>query len=104
MLVIAFVESVPLHLRGFLDRYLNEVRTSIFIGDINPAVIEELWQVVHAEAGEGDAIMITPGKGEAGYTVRYRQNETWKMVDRHGWQLPARRSSAANTPELRHHS
>ena len=98
MLVVVFVETVPEHLRGYLDRYLNEVRSSIYIGSLSRPVAERLWQVIDAQAGKGDAFMVTPNGDEIGYRVDHREDGIWRMQDHGGWPLPARRRLTNDDP------
>lgn len=91
MLVVVFIESVPEHLRGYLDRYLNEVRSSIFVGSLSRSVAERLWKVIDEQAGEGDAFMVTPTGDEVGFRVDHKEGGSWRMQDHGGWPLPMRR-------------
>lgn len=91
MMVAIHLESVPEHLRGYLDRYTNEVTTSLFIGSLNPTVIEELWKVILDNRDTGRAVLITPDNGESGFRIRQSTQEDWRIVDHNGWELPSRR-------------
>ncbi len=99
VLVVVFVESVPEHLRGYLDRYLNELRSSIFVGSLSRAVADRLWQVIDAEAGDGDAFMVTPTGEEVGYRIDHRDDGVWQMQDHGGWALPRRQGLLNDDPE-----
>ncbi len=96
MLVVVYVETVPEHLRGYLDRYLNEVRSSIFVGSLSGPVAERLWRVIDERAGAGDAFMVTPTGEEIGYRIDHRDDGVWQMKDHGGWPLPTRRRMSNN--------
>ena len=93
MLVVVFVESVPDHLRGYLDRYLNEVQSSVFVGSLSRVVADQLWAVVSLEAGAGHALMVRPDSNESGMRIEQRISGSWRIVDRGGWELPSRRKA-----------
>lgn len=85
------VESVPEHLRGYLERFLQETRTGLYVGTLTARVADHLWAVVLTHAGPGDAVMIRPDGNEAGYTIRARQHPRWRLVDHDGWIMSATR-------------
>lgn len=89
MLVVLIVESVPDHLRGYLERFLQEARTGIFVGTLSKRVVEDLWVKACAHAGEGDVVMIQPSGNEAGYVMVTREHPRWRVIDHDGWQLSA---------------
>lgn len=83
------VESVPDHLRGYLERFLQEARTGLYVGTLSSRVADHLWQTVLTHAGPGDALMIRPDNSEAGYTIRARPHHRWQLNDHDGWTLSA---------------
>lgn len=87
--VVLRVESVPDHLRGYLERYLQEIRTGLYVGTLTSRVSGRLWEVVNEHAGPGDAVMIRPDNNEAGYTITARPHPRWWLVDHDGWTLSA---------------
>ena len=89
--VVLQVESVPEHLRGYLERFLQETRTGLYVGTLSARVAEHLWATVLVHAGPGDALMIRPDNTEAGYTIRARDHPRWHFVDHDGWSLSATR-------------
>lgn len=66
MLVIV-LESAPPRLRGFLARWLLEVRAGVFLGDYSVRVRERLWDVVCAEIEEGNAVLAWSTNTESGF-------------------------------------
>ena len=66
MLVIV-TEAVPPRLRGFLARWLLEVRAGVYAGSYSVRVRERLWNVVKEELGEGNAVMAWNSNNEAGF-------------------------------------
>lgn len=66
MLVIV-TENVPDRLRGYLARYLLEIRAGVYIGKYSVKVREELWKNVIKETSEGNVIIAWSTNNEAGY-------------------------------------
>ena len=66
MLVIV-TENVPPRLRGYLARFLLEIRAGVYIGDYSVKVREVLWKTVREEVYEGNAIIAWSTNTEAGY-------------------------------------
>ena len=66
MLVIV-TENIPSRLRGYLARFLLEIRAGVYIGDFSVRVREVLWKTVKEELFEGNAIIVWSVNNEAGY-------------------------------------
>lgn len=66
MLVIV-TENVPPRLRGYLARFLLEIRAGVYIGDYSVKVREVLWKTVKEEVYEGNAIIAWSTNTESGY-------------------------------------
>lgn len=66
MLVIV-TESVPPRLRGYLSRWLLEVRAGVFVGDYSVRVREKLWKIVTEQIGEGNAVLAWSSPHESGF-------------------------------------
>jgi CRISPR-associated protein Cas2 len=94
--VVLQVENVPDHLRGYLERFLQEVRTGLYVGTMTARVADHLWEVTDRHAGPGDALIIRPDNNEAGYAIRARDHEHWRLIDHEGWMLSATRIDTAD--------
>lgn len=67
MLVIV-TESVPPRLRGFLARWLLEVRAGVYVGSYSVRVRERLWKVVTEELEDGNAVLAWSTNNESGFS------------------------------------
>ena len=67
MLVIV-TESIPDRLRGFLSRWLLEVRAGVYIGDYSVKVRERLWNVVLDQLEDGNAVIAWSANNESGFS------------------------------------
>lgn len=94
--VVLNVENVPEHLRGYLERFLQEARTGMYVGTLSARVADHLWQTVLVHAGPGDAIMIRPDDSEAGYKIQARDHPRWGLSSYDGWTLS---STKLTSPE-----
>lgn len=66
MLVIV-TENVPPRLRGFLAKWLLEIRAGVYVGDYSIKVRSFLWDKVQNEIGDGNAIISWSTNNESGY-------------------------------------
>jgi len=66
MLVIV-TENVPARLRGYLAKWLLEIRAGVYVGDYSKKVRSMLWENVETNATLGNAIMAWSTNNEAGY-------------------------------------
>ncbi len=66
MLVIV-TENVPARLRGYLAKWLLEIRAGVYVGDYSQKVRDMLWENVKINVTLGNAIMAWSTNNEAGY-------------------------------------
>ena len=66
MLVIV-TEMAPPKLRGYLSKWLLEIRAGVYIGDLSVKVREVLWENTQKYIQEGNAIVAWSTNNEAGY-------------------------------------
>lgn len=75
-MTVITISNVPMSLRGDLTKWMQEIATGVYIGDLNPRVREELWKRVIQSAGKGQATLSYAVRNELGYqfqTYRTRQ-------------------------------
>jgi CRISPR-associated protein Cas2 len=66
MLVIV-TEAVPERLRGFLSRWLLEVRAGVFLADYSSRVREMLTGVIKSSCGDGNVVVAWSTNNESGF-------------------------------------
>lgn len=66
MLVIV-TENIKPRLRGYLARWLLEIRAGVYIGDYSVKVREMIWNTVQNEIEDGNAVVAWSTNNEAGY-------------------------------------
>lgn len=60
-------ENVKPRLRGYLAKWLLEIRAGVYVGDYSVKVREMLWDIMKQEIEEGNAIIVWSTNNEAGY-------------------------------------
>ena len=86
MLVIV-TEAAPPRLRGYLSRWLLEVRAGVYVGDYSVRVRERLWKVVSDEIREGNAVMAWSTNSESGFSFVTTGKNRREPVDWGGFSL-----------------
>jgi CRISPR-associated protein Cas2 len=66
-MTVIVTENVPPRLRGYLAKWLLEIRAGVYIGDYSVKVRTMLWENVKFEIEEGNAILAWSTNNEAGY-------------------------------------
>ena len=61
------LKKVPPSLRGDLTKWLQEIATGVYIGNINPKVRENLWSRIKENVLSGEATISYASRNELGY-------------------------------------
>jgi CRISPR-associated protein Cas2 len=85
MIVMVF-ERVPRRLRGELSHWLVEVKTGVFVGDVNAMVRDKLWEKCAAGRIEGSAFQAWSTNNEQGFAMRMIGDPNRRLVDWEGVQ------------------
>ena len=70
MMFVIITEAVPDRLRGFLSRWLVEVRAGVYVGSYTPKTRDVLWGVTEKEVGEGNAVVVWQDPTEGGFDFK----------------------------------
>ena len=90
MIVVSLTDCPPA-LRGDLSKWLLEIHTGVFVGQVNARVREQLWQRITQNIKSGRAVMVFDTDNEQGMDFRIH-NTSWEIVDYDGIQLVRRPS------------
>lgn len=94
-MVLMNLELVPPRLRGGLTRWLTEIAPGVYVGNVNAAVREYLWELVVDEAHiSGRAVMVYNTNNEQGYAIEMHGVSRRKVVELDGIQLVANQHAA----------
>ena len=88
-MIVVSLTNCPPRLRGDLTRWLAELNTGVYVGNVSARVRDELWQRICDHVHEGRATMVFSAQNEQGMDFRVH-NTTWVPVDFDGIQLMLR--------------
>jgi CRISPR-associated protein Cas2 len=96
MFAVIHLEAVPDHLRGYLSRFLQEVRTGLYVGVATPPVIDQMWDRTCETAQTGTATLVLSDPTlETGFDIRLHRVTTHRIADIDGIRLPVERPNSA---------
>ena len=104
-MVVITINNCPPRLRGDLSKWLFEINTGVFVGNVNARVREKLWERICENIDSGQASMVYSAKNEQHMEFRIH-NSSWEPTDFDGLTLikrplPAvKRSVQENKEEL----
>jgi CRISPR-associated protein Cas2 len=85
MIVISLTDCPP-KLRGDLSKWLLEINTGVYVGNVSTRVREELWERICQNVKTGRATMVYSAAGEQKMDFCVH-NSAWKPVDYDGLKL-----------------
>ena len=95
MMVVITLTSCPPKVRGDLTKWLNEIDTGVFVGNLNSRVRDSVWERVCANIGSGRATMAFSTNNEQKIDFRIH-NSDWVPVDYDGIKLVLRQLPDSN--------
>lgn len=66
-MTVITMSNAPVSLRGDLTKWMQEIATGVYIGNLNSRVREELWERVTQSVGKGQATLSYATRNELGY-------------------------------------
>lgn len=90
MMVVVTVSCCPPKLRGDLTKWLMEIDTGVFVGNLSARVRDAVWDRICSHIGNGRATMAYHTDGEQKLDFRIH-NTDWEPVDYDGIKLVRRR-------------
>ena len=91
MTTVIVLSNCPPKLRGDMTKWMMEINTGVYVGNLSARVREELWQRVRDHIKHGQATMVFRAAGEQRMDFRVH-NTTWEPVDYDGIKLMRRPS------------
>ena len=88
-MTVICLTNCPQKLRGDLTKWLIEINTGVYVGNINARVRDELWKRITDSIRSGQATMVFRAAGEQHMDFRVH-NTTWQPVDFDGLRLMLR--------------
>jgi CRISPR-associated protein Cas2 len=90
-MIVLRLESVPLALRGDLTKWLLEIDSGVFVGNVSARVRDNLWERIVKNVKNGRAIMAYSTNSEQGLNFKVH-NLIWEPIDFDGMKLILRPS------------
>lgn len=88
-MVVLTLTDCPPALRGDITKWLQEIETGVYIGNISARVREELWKRVRENAKRGRATIVFSADNEQRMDFRIH-NASWQPIDYDGLKLMLR--------------
>lgn len=99
-MIVITMTNCPPKLRGDLSKWLCEVNTGVYVGQVSARVREALWDRICENIRDGQATMVYSFANEQRFEFR-THNTTWKVCDFDGIKLMMRpKQSPDNAGEL----
>ena len=95
-MIVIMLSDCPPKVRGDLSKWLCEINTGVFVGNVSSRVREEVWQRICENIKSGQATMVFSAPGEQKMDFRVH-NTTWEPVDLDGIKLMRRPLPTART-------
>lgn len=88
-MIVISVTDCPPKVRGDLSKWLCELNTGVYVGNLSSRVRDELWTRICQNLRTGRATMVFSAQGEQHMDFRVH-NTTWETVDFDGLKLMRR--------------
>ena len=88
-MIVIMLSDCPPKVRGDLSKWLCEINTGVFVGNVSSRVREEVWQRICENIKSGQATMVFSAPGEQKMDFRVH-NTTWEPVELDGIKLMRR--------------
>ena len=98
-MVVITMSSCPPKLRGDLTKWLFEIHTGVYVGQISAKVREMIWNRVCENIKDGQAVMVYNFANEQHLEFR-THNTTWKVRDFDGIKLMMRPKAPEQTEDV----
>ena len=85
-MVVVSLTNCPPKLRGDLSKWLLEINTGVYVGQVSARVREALWKRICANVGTGQATMVFSTNNEQHFDF-YVHNTSWRPTDFNGIKL-----------------
>ena len=86
-MVVVVLEKVSRSLRGFLSRWLIEVHTGTFVGNLDRRVRQNVWEEVCGSLKTGSAFIVYSKNTEQGFCCDFWGYPSRRIRDFDGLQL-----------------
>lgn len=96
-MIVVTMTDCPTSLRGDLTKWLLEINTGVFVGQVSARVRDHLWERIKATTKDGRVTMVFNTNNEQRLDFRVH-NSTWEPIDFDGIKLMLRPAPVHNKP------
>ena len=86
-MVVVILEKVPASVRGELTRWMIEMRTGVFVGNVSGMVRDKLWEMICSKVRKGAGMLVHNAASEQGFAIRFVGETSREVVDFDGLKL-----------------
>lgn len=97
-MIVITMTNCPPKLRGDLSKWLCEINTGVYVGQVSARVREALWDRICANIGDGQATMVYSFANEQRFEFR-THNTVWQVRDFDGIKLMMRPKQSQDSVE-----
>ncbi|MBR1392302.1 MAG: type I-E CRISPR-associated endoribonuclease Cas2 [Ruminococcus sp.] len=97
-MIVVSMTNCPPKLRGDLSKWLLEINTGVYVGQVSSRVREALWKRICDNIGSGQATMVFSANNEQ-HLDFYVHNTAWQPIDLDGIKLMKHPERAFHTAE-----
>ncbi|PTA68494.1 type I-E CRISPR-associated endoribonuclease Cas2e [Deinococcus arcticus] len=101
-MIVMTLERVPPSLRGELTRWLIEVHTGVYVGNVSATVRDLLWDKAVQHARAGRCTQMFRSANEQGFAIRMHGEGRRTLVDLEGYALVAVKDARYDTLKAEH--
>lgn len=91
-MTVLLLEGDSARLRGYLRRWLLEVKANVFVGAVPARVRERLWSEVTRQLAGGSAVLLYGARNEQGFDCLCFGEPDREIIDLEGLNLVRRAS------------
>ena len=88
-MIILQLNACPAGVRGDVTKWLMEISTGVYVGQLTARSRDALWNRICKHAGAGSAVMVFSAHNEQGFRY-YVHNSMWQPIDFEGISLMRR--------------
>jgi len=86
-MIVLVMENVPPGLKGELTRWLMEIKSGVFVGQVSARVRDMLWNKVREKSQGGPCTLLIQSKCEQGFEIDFWGSPTRVPTNWEGLQL-----------------
>ncbi len=102
-MIVISMTNCPAKLRGDLSKWLMEINTGVYVGNVSARVREALWKRITDSLRDGQAVMVCSANNEQGMTCQVHQTNR-QPVDYDGYLLMKTPNPCKEAPAVQYRS